>query len=341
MNDLIILEDDDLSNIFNLVNNFQIIFHPYYAMEGKFTHYKEYLMNKKDKIIVLDRNITSMLFDYFKNGELKKEDNMIMLLSFLMFCNCNRLQYNIGLAMNEYGDLTENSEVIRQLNELLTYLSEIPSLVFLNRLKNGNYKLQKFDISVKFHRHANYKNKSITYLLSYCSVLKIAEIFVTKLSTKNKILKYLDWYYDSLKLSMYDITYAILLFTSYSTIKAPKNIKSKNFEKVIKGCKNQAWDISYLSSINNLQYHFSDKEIFFATNDKNLKLIFMGCHYFDNSWAGLIFDRITSKKDRNDIFNLIEKKMLNRTNIDFTEEYLMKLSHSLEEKLRKTIIDNN
>ena len=67
----------------------------------------------------------------------------------------------------------------------------------------------------------------------------------------------------------------------------------------------------------------------------------MGCHYFDNSWAGLIFDRITNKKDRNDIFNLIEKKMLNRTNVDFNEEYLMNLSHSLEEKLKKAIIDTN
>ena len=62
MNDLIILEDDDLNNIFDLVNAFQIVFHPYYAMEGKFTHYKEYLMNKKDKIIILDRNISNSLF---------------------------------------------------------------------------------------------------------------------------------------------------------------------------------------------------------------------------------------------------------------------------------------
>ena len=118
-------------------------------------------------------------------------------------------------------------------------------------------------------------------------------------------------------------------------------MRGEYFEKIIRGCKNQAWDISYLSSINNFQYHFSDKEIFFATNDKNLKLIFMGCHYFDNSWAGLIFDRIAIQKDRNEIFDLIEKKMSNRTDIDFNEEYLMNLSHSLEEKLKKAIIDTN
>lgn len=67
----------------------------------------------------------------------------------------------------------------------------------------------------------------------------------------------------------------------------------------------------------------------------------MGCHYFDNSWAGLIFDRIAIQKDRNEIFDLIEKKMSNRTDIDFNEQYLIQLSHSLEEELRKTIIDTN
>ena len=340
MTDLIILEDNDLDDIFDIVNAFQIVFHPYYAKEGKFINYKDFLRNQKDKIIVLDRNMASMLFDYFKNGELKDETNMIMLLSFLMFCNYNRLQYNIGLAMNEYGDSKENAEVIKQLNELLTYLSEIPSLLFLNRLKSGDYKFPKFEMVVTFQRHANYKNKSIMYLVSYCSVLKVVEIFLSDLSAKDKIIKYLDWYYDNLKLSMYDITYAILLFTNYESIKAPKNIKSKDIEKVIKGCKNQAWDISYLSSINNFKHHFPDKEIFFATNDKNLKIIFMGCHYFEDSWYGMIYDRITNKKDKNEIFELIEDKMSNRLDFNCDESYLIKLASNLEKELKKKIINN-
>lgn len=341
MTDVIILEDNDLNDIFDIVNAFQIVFHPYYAKEGKFVHFKEFLKDQKDKIIVLDRNITSMLFDYFKKGELKDEKNMVMLLSFLIFCNYNRLQYNIGLAMNEYGDSKGNAEVIKQLNELLTYLSEAPSMFFINRLKNGNYKLPEFKMSAKFQRHANYKNKSIMYLVSYCSVLKVAELFLSTLSPKDKIIKYLDWYYDNLKLSMYDITYAVLLFTNYELIKAPKNIRSHDIEKAIKGCKNQAWDISYLSSINNFKHIFPNKEIFFATNDKTLKLIFMGCHYFDDSWGGLIFDRITNEKDRNEIFDLIKEKELNRIKINCDEAYLIKLSNNLETSLKKIINNYN
>lgn len=330
--DLIILEDNDLEDIFSCVNAFQIIFHPYYAKEGKFIHFKEFLRNKKDKIIVLDRNITSMLFDYFKNGELRDEKNMVMLLSFLTFCNYNGLRYNIGLSMNEYGDSKENTEVIKQLNELLTYLFEIPSFIFLNRLKSGDYKFPKFEMSVKFQRTANYKSKSILYLVSYCSVLKITELFLTDLSAKDKIIRYLDWYYDNLKLSMYDITYAILLFTNYESIKAPKNIRGSNIEKKIKGCKNQAWDISYLSSISNFQYHFPNKEIFFATNDRNLKMIFMACHYFQNSWVDIIVDRLPKKKSE-EIIALIKRKSENRIQPECSEKDLYNLSKLLESNL--------
>ena len=67
MTDLIILEDNDLDDIFDIVNAFQIVFHPYYAKKGKFINYKDFLRDQKDKIIVLDRNIASMLFDYFKH----------------------------------------------------------------------------------------------------------------------------------------------------------------------------------------------------------------------------------------------------------------------------------
>lgn len=340
MTDLILLEDNDLDILFKIINDFQIIFHPYYSKDGIFVHYDEFLRNNKDKIIVLDRNITSLLYDYLKNGELKEKDSMIMILSFLAFCNYNRLQYNIGLAMNEYGDSQENLKVIEQLNELLTYLADIPTMLFLNCLKYGNFELPTFKISTRFQRHANYKNKSIMYWISYCSVLKIAELYLTNLSAEERIIKYLEWYYDNLILSMYDITYAILLFTNYETIKAPKNIRSGNFEKVIKGCRNQAWDISYLSTINNVKQKFLDKEIFFATNDINLKIIFMACHYFEKSWLELIDDRVINTKVKNKIFGLIEEKMAKRIKIDCNKNNLLKLSSDLEENLKYIIISN-
>ena len=134
---------------------------------------------------------------------------------------------------------------------------------------------------------------------------------------------------------MYDITYVILLLTNYPSIKAPKNVNSKDYNKVIKGCKNQAWDLAYLSSVNNLQYNFRDKELFFATNDRNLKLIFMACNFFEKSWIDLIKDRIQSKKDRNEILNFIERKSKNRIRPKINSEILTQLSIKLEELILK------
>ncbi len=334
--DFILLEDNELQDIFDIVSSFQIIFHPYYFKEGKFEHYKEFLEDKNNKVIILDRNMTSMIFDYFSKGKLNSEIDMIMILFFLLFCNINRLQYNIGLSICEYADFKENDIAINQLNKTLTYLCEIPTMVLKNKLTTGNYEFKPIDIPNRFHRHANYKIKSDLYMNSYCSILKIAEVYLSELSIKDKILTYLDWYYDHLQLSKYDITYAILLFTNYKTIKAPKNIQSKNYEKIIKGCKNQAWDIQYLSSLDNIQHNF-EEEHFFATNDNNLKLIFMACNYFEYAWVDLIKDRM-QKKDRNEIFNLLEKKSKDRIKPDCSQGILAKLSIELEENIKEKVM---
>ena len=121
MEDLIILQDNELDDIFDIVNSYQIIFHSYYFKEGKFEHYDDFLRDTKDKIIILDRNMSSMIFDYFSKGNLNSENDMILALIFLLFCNINRFQYNVGLAMFEYADNRENDEVIKQLNTNLSF----------------------------------------------------------------------------------------------------------------------------------------------------------------------------------------------------------------------------
>ena len=66
----------------------------------------------------------------------------------------------------------------------------------------------------------------------------------------------------------------------------------------------------------------------------------MGCHYFEDSWYEMIYDRITNKKDKNEIFELIEDKMSNRLDFNCDESYLIKLASNLEKELKKKIINN-
>lgn len=331
--DLILLQNDDLDVIFEKVNNMQIVFHPYYAPEGIFCNYDDFIKNEKNKVIFLDRNIVTTIYDYFSNGKLSSADKMTEILFFLMFCKINGFQYNVGIAMNEYAEHTDNNIVVSQLNKILNYLSNIPFMVLKTKLLSKDFQFDLADMPNDFNRNFNYKFKSDEYLLSYCSVLKIAQIFLTEMSPKDKLIKYLEWHYDNLEISKYEITYAVLLFTSYPKIKAPKNINGGKYEDVIKGCKNQAWDIAYLSIIKNLQYKFKDFEYFFATYDINLKLIFMGCNSFKNSWQDILYDRL-SNKEFNEIFDIIEEKMKNRVKPKCTQETLNKLSNKLEVELK-------
>lgn len=45
--DLLLLEDNDLQNIFDIMDSFQIVFHPYYSKEGKFEHYDLFKKQKE------------------------------------------------------------------------------------------------------------------------------------------------------------------------------------------------------------------------------------------------------------------------------------------------------
>jgi len=106
----------------------------------------------------------------------------------------------------------------------------------------------------------------------------------------------------------------------YENIKAPKNANSKDVEKVIAGCENQAWDISYLTHWSTL-YEYPDEypeEFMFATNDILLKRIFI---YKNNpyGWNGVL-SNVFPKKEYCELAEFIGKITLNRQPPDFGED---------------------
>lgn len=62
----------------------------------------------------------------------------------------------------------------------------------------------------------------------------------------------------------------------------------------------------------------------------------MACHFFENSWCDLIRDKL-SKKDSNQIIELIENKMKDRIKPVINKEILANLSFNLESQLRKIV----
>ena len=120
-------------------------------------------------------------------------------------------------------------------------------------------------------------------------------------------------------LSQYALAYAILLFTNQDNIKAPKGANTNDIDRIVSGCENQAWDISYLSNWSTIYGSKEEysKEFMFATNDYLLKRIFINTHG-PNGVNGLLYEAF-SKKDYNKIMDYIEERMENRVKPDFGE----------------------
>ena len=109
------------------------------------------------------------------------------------------------------------------------------------------------------------------------------------------------------------------MFTGQDNIKAPKGANTNDIDRIISGCENQAWDISYLSNWSTIcgSKEGYSKEFMFATNDYLLKRIFINTHG-PNGVNGLLFEAF-SKKDYNRIWDYIEERMENRVKPDFGE----------------------
>ena len=144
----------------------------------------------------------------------------------------------------------------------------------------------------------------------------------------DKVKAFFTWMYDRLLISEYLLVYAIMLFTGQDGIKAPKHANSNDIEKIVAGCKNQAWDIAYLTNWSTL-YSDTDKfaeEFLFATNDILLKRIFINKNG-PNGANGLLFE-VFPKKEYNQLMDYFEKLMSNREKPDFGDDpraYFQKL----------------
>ena len=70
-----------------------------------------------------------------------------------------------------------------------------------------------------------------------------------------------------------------MLLTNQNGVRGPKNYNSNNLDKILDGCRNQAWDLSYVSSWSTVYYNEDkyDKIFFFATNEFQSNSLYLFC----------------------------------------------------------------
>ncbi len=286
------------------------LFFIHYSQDGE-VDYKALLELKRIKniIVLLDRNLLSSLLNLSRDGFLKDEKEIQIIAILMTWVIMNNFPASAGLALKEYAskfnDEKETQIELREFNNIFDYYS---SMTWLRLAEGIIKKIPICPLPVKpFITELKYSEEDDHFLMHVAEMLHAVYLCRRDdLSVMEKMMDYLEWNYQYLLISESTLSYIAMLFTNQHGIKAPKNSRSNSFNKILKGCRNQAWDLNYLSNWS--CFHYKEKEMndiyLFATNDYLLKRIFINT-YADGG-VGELIQTIFSKENSKKIFDVIE-----------------------------------
>jgi hypothetical protein len=309
----LVLHGEEYDFIWKTISDLQLIFHPQYSSEGEID-FKALLdlKNNKKIIIMLDRNFLSSLLRLSRDGYLKNEEEMRIIALLMTWIIMNNYPASAGLALKEFATKT-NNEIgpkleLQEFNNIFKYY---PSMIWLRLAEGGIDKIPVCSLPIKpFITETKYSEEDEHLLMHIAEMLHVVYLFKQQnLSPVEKMIEFLTWNYESLLICESTITYITLLFTNQSGIKPPKNSGSNDIEKIFNGCKNQAWDLNYLSNWSCFHYYEKtmDEVFMFATKDTLLKNIFINT-YADGG-VGVLIETLFSKGDSEKIYELINANL--------------------------------
>ena len=268
----------------------------------------------------MDRNIFSSLIKMCCEGKLRDPEEMKSIGMIMVWTYVNDFYLTPGEALLEYdariGSHDKAIEEFKAFNKIFDYYppqiwlevacgrqTEIPTLPS---------PMRNYDVNI------NLSAGSYHYGMILATMIHLVILFRNKsLSPVDKFIELYDWILDNVLICKYVITYAAMLFTNQEYIKAPQYSNSNDIDKIISGCKNQSWDIAYLSEWSVFYMNTEDyqEEYFFTTSDKMLKRIFINT----NSPTGVegLLCAVYSKKDYLKVMKHLQQRMERRQKPDF------------------------
>lgn len=341
--DFVRLDSEEFSFIENGIRDLQIIFHPEIAPCGiidknlfrKWSYEKPFWL-------ILDRNILSSLLKFCKNGALKNKEESQIIGLIMIWTYINGISLTAGPAIQEMATKAKSqNEALKELQEFREIIDYYPAQTWLDVALGRETEIAPIvfteksasDISV------DYSAGNDHYYMAVASMIHATILYRDKsLKPVEKILRFSEWMLDNLLSSDYILAYLIMLYTGQENVKAPKGANSEDFDKIISGCENQAWDISYLTIWSTLYYEPQkyDMHFLFATNDTLLKRIFINKHG-EYGVNGLLCKTL-SQKDYNLVCDYWEERQKTRKKPNFGDNpqvYFNNLIESEKKLLRE------
>ncbi|WP_103107535.1 hypothetical protein [Brevibacillus reuszeri] len=306
----------------------QLIFHPRISPKGipDFTNYYG-----RDYILILDRNILTKLIDLCLQGTLNDRYLLKVIGSIMFWAEFNGVRITAGIALNEYAyNLNDDLKASKENNIFLEIFNFYSPLQWLDlalgiRGTIPQIKLSKDLESYKFNVESDH------YKMHYAEMLHLTFLLAKQeLKSTEKLIEFITWNNDNLLFCQYTLVYACLLFS-----RKIKQISSKHFDEVLKKCRNQAWDLTYLSFWSTLYWNDNQtNEVFlFCTMDKDLKKIFATTHEVNKNPFVECFGKDKGLK----IHSEYQKIVSNRVKPVITNDILNELIQIGEENISKIL----
>jgi hypothetical protein len=299
---------------------------------------------KKPFVLAIDRNILSSLLKFCEKGSLKDEEESQIIGIIMAWAQLNDIAISAGQALRERSTQTGSQEEgLIELQKFLEVFEYYPGQMWLQVARGTQSHIPPivFSQSPAQNITVNYADGGDHYDMAVAALLHAVCLYRDKsMKAVDKLLSFFQWTYDHVLVGGYIWSYAILLFAETENIKAPKHANSKDIDKIIAGCENQAWDIAHLSTWSTLYANTEeyDFEFLFATNDILLKRIIINSHGPDEL-NGLLYE-VFSQKEYDRICDYLEEKIRPRALPDFGSDsraYFQALIDSEKKNLLKIL----
>ena len=276
------MQCDENNILDNRLTELHWFYSPFYFMDSKVDSQKICKMRSigREPVLVLDRNIFSRLINVVSKG--KTDEGSTKDIAFLIVWSVlNDVKILPYYALNEVAE-GKNSEMAAQreysiFKKIITDITLLEWLTLASGLEEKNRTLVSEEENIE-QIETRFYNTSIDYLSNYAAILHLSSVLLSEKEQIAKFKSFFEWFYSNLKVSRYTVVYVCRLLLGNNDYKEPKKIHGKDIVKAIKGCQNQARDLSYLTQLSIDRWPIEQYEPILITDDQMLGDIFVnGC----------------------------------------------------------------
>lgn len=276
------MQCDENNILDNRLTELHWFYSPFYFMDSKVDSQKICKMRSigREPVLVLDRNIFSRLINVVSKG--KTDEGSTKDIAFLIVWSVlNDVKILPYYALNEVAE-GKNSEMVAQreysiFKKIFTDITLLEWLTLASGLEEKNRTLVSEEENIE-QIETRFYNTSIDYLSNYAAILHLSSVLLSEKEQIAKFKSFFEWFYSNLKVSRYTVVYVCRLLLGNNDYKEPKKIHGKDIVKAIKGCQNQARDLSYLTQLSIDRWPIEQYEPILITDDQMLGDIFVnGC----------------------------------------------------------------